>query len=66
MSEVDLMEVESAAVRLDVPEATRFDESLPGTRWRAYGRVGDVCALLRQAGREARVLREVHATSAGS
>ena len=66
MSETDLMEAESAAARLRVPGAKRFDESLPSTRWRAYGRVGDVCALLRQTGRDARVLREVHGTAAGS
>jgi len=33
------------------PGAGRFDESHPGTRWRAYGRTGVACALLRRAGR---------------
>lgn len=54
LSEVGLLEEEAAAVRLSPPEAARYDESQPGTRWLAYGRTGVACALLRQAGRQAR------------
>jgi len=43
--------VDQVAEHLRLPGADRFDESHPGTRWRAYRRTGLACALLRQAGR---------------
>jgi len=42
--------LERDAEQLELPGAGDFNESQPGTRWRAYGRTGVACALLRRAG----------------
>jgi len=58
LSHDGLLAEEAMAMRLSAAEASLYDERLPGTRWRAYRRVGLACALLRQAGREARAAQQ--------
>ena len=54
MSEKDLLVEEGVIACLRLPEAAMYDERLRATRWRAYRRVGLVCAVLRMAGRRSR------------
>jgi hypothetical protein len=54
LSQAGLLAEEAMAMQFSAAEAALYDERLPGTRWRAYRRTGLACALLRQAGREAR------------